>query len=380
MQASSAAMNVLVIGAGIGGLSSAIALARAGHEVTLVEKMERFEPVGAGIVLAPNAARALESLGVELASRGHALPSVDLVSADGQLIQRIESQHLDERYGPTWALSRPALHEALLAALPPSVEVRLGTPVTDVLEDDVGLEVRLDRTRRYDVAVGADGLRSAVRDRVMGAARIRYSGVTCWRGLVTNPGLEGAIEAWGGAARIGVVPLAQGHLYYFLVLSAPRRAPSLGWPDGFRKAFGHFRGEVARLFDVLGEAPPLHHDLDELEAPVWGRDRLFLLGDAAHGMTPNQGQGAAMAVEDALALVKAVAPGLEGALHRYRAVRHERVRRVQLDSRRLGRIAHWRAPFARWFRDGLLRALPESAGRAQYRRVVDPGLALLSST
>ena len=96
-------------------------------------------------------------------------------------------------------------------------------------------------------------------------------------------------------------------------------------------------------------------------------------------MTPNQGQGAAMAVEDALALVKAVAPGLEGALHRYRAVRHERVRRVQLDSRRLGRIAHWRAPLARWLRDGLFRALPESAGRAQYRRVVDPGLALLSS-
>jgi 2-heptyl-3-hydroxy-4(1H)-quinolone synthase len=372
-------MKILVAGAGIGGLSSAIALARAGHEVTLVEKMERFDPVGAGIVLAPNAARALESLGVDLASRGYALPFVDLVSAGGRLIQRIESQHLDPRYGPTWALSRPALHEALLAALPPSVEVRLGTAVTDVFANQGGVEVQLDRTRRYDVAVAADGLRSAVRDRVVAAVPIRYSGVTCWRGLVANRGLEGAIEAWGGAARIGVVPLAQRQLYYFLVLSTPRRAPPLEWPDGFRKAFGDFRGEVARLFEVLRETPPLHHDLDELEAPVWGRDRVFLLGDAAHGMTPNQGQGAAMAVEDALALVKSLAPGLEGALHRYRSLRHARVRRVQLDSRRLGRIAHWRAPLARWFRDGLLRTLPESAGRAQYRRVVDPGLALLSS-
>src|SRR5262249_21151277 len=152
-----------VIGAGIGGLSSAIALGKAGHKVTLVEKMERFEPVGAGIVLAPNAARALESLGVELASRGHALPSLDLVGADGRLIQRIESEQVDGRYGPTWALSRPALHEALLAALPPSVEVRLGTTVTDLLEEG-GLEVQLDRTRRFDLAVAADGLRSAVRD------------------------------------------------------------------------------------------------------------------------------------------------------------------------------------------------------------------------
>jgi 2-heptyl-3-hydroxy-4(1H)-quinolone synthase len=372
-------VNVLVIGAGIGGLSSALALARAGHEVTLVEKMERFEPAGAGIVLAPNAARALESLGVELASRGYALPSLDLVRADGRLIQRIQSEQLDARYGPTWALSRPALHEALLAALPSSVVVRLGTAVTDLLEKKGGVEVQLDRTRRYDVAVAADGLRSAVRDRVLGAAPIRYSGVTCWRGLVANPGFAGSIEAWGGAVRIGVVPLAQRQLYYFLVISAPRRAPSLEWPDGFQKAFGHFRGEVARLFDVLREPPPLHHDLDELEAPVWGRSRVFILGDAAHGMTPNQGQGAAMAVEDALVLVKAMAPGVEGALHRYRSLRHARVRRVQLDSRRLGRIAHWRAPLARWLRDGLLGALPESAGRAQYRRVVDPGLALLSN-
>src|SRR5215831_17091298 len=157
-------MNVLVIGAGIGGLSSAIALARAGHEVTLVEKMERFEPVGAGIVLAPNAARALESLGVELASRGHALSSLDLVRADGRLIQRIESHQVDARYGSTWALTRPALHEALVAALPPSVEVRLGTAVTDLRQEASGVEVQLDRTRSFDVAVAADGLHSRVRE------------------------------------------------------------------------------------------------------------------------------------------------------------------------------------------------------------------------
>jgi 2-polyprenyl-6-methoxyphenol hydroxylase-like FAD-dependent oxidoreductase len=202
--------------------------------------------------------------------------------------------------------------------------------------------------------------------------------VTCWRGLAPNPGFTRAIEAWGGEERVGVVPLRDEQVYFYLVRSAPERAPELAWPEGFRAAFGCFRGGIEDLFAGLREAPPLHHDLCELDAPVWGRGRVLLLGDAAHGMTPNQGQGAAMAIEDALALARALARGAEGALGSYAAQRHDRVRRVQLDSRRLGEIAHWRSPLARAARDRLMQLVPASVGLAHYRRVVDPGLALLA--
>lgn len=368
-------MRIAVVGGGIGGLAAAIALGREGHQVTLIEKQPAFAPVGAGIILAANALAALRELGVK--PEGQALPALELQDAAGRVLSRLEPQQVG--FEQPMALTRPRLHQALVHALPRSVEVRLGASLHGLEVRAEGATVALDdgAALEADLVVGADGIHSRVRAQVAGERPLRYSGVTCWRGLTRNPGLQGAIEAWGGAARVGAVPLLDGDLYYFLVLTAPARAAPLAWPLQLREAFSGLRGPAAEVLASLREEPPLHHDLWELDQPCWGTARVPLLGDAAHAMTPNQGQGAAMAIEDALALAIVARGAAAGLVERYAALRERRVRRVQLQSRRIGAVAHWRSPLARRLRDGLLRVVPERSAQRQLRALIEPGLELV---
>jgi 2-polyprenyl-6-methoxyphenol hydroxylase-like FAD-dependent oxidoreductase len=355
-------MRITIAGAGIAGLTAALVLGRRSHKVVVLERSRTIDPLGAGIVLAPNAVRILSALGVKLESCGQPIRQVTIRNAAGAALETTEIDRILPGAGPTLAFHRAELHQALLDTLDPGVELRLGTPLIDTAAGPA------------DLLIGADGIRSTVRGQTCGMLPLRYSGATCWRAITANPGVREGFEAWGGAARVGAIPLTDGRLYVYLVLTAPAGGIRHSSIDGIRGSFSHFAAPVQAILDALAGIELIHHDLEELHAPVWGAGSVVLIGDAAHAMTPNLAQGAAMGIEDAAGLPQAIAapdPAL-----RMHALRHQRVWRVQRDSRRFGAMAQWDAPAAIWLRNTLIRWMPRSLADRNYRAVVEPGMAL----
>ena len=370
--------DILVVGGGIGGITAALALRSSSARVTLVEREPAFSPVGAGIVLAPNATAILSRLGVDAASYGERVDVLAIRTAEGDTLQRVDLRPWRESHGCSYAFHRAELHQGLIAALSSEVEVRLALSLAELAEDADGVNVRFSdaSTRRFDLVVGADGIHSLTRAQAGVEAAVRYSGYTCWRAVCPNPGVREGFEAWGRGSRFGVVLLRGERVYAFLVATAPQRAPDLAWPDGFDRLFGGYGAPCGDVLAAMDGVSLMHHDLEELDEPVWGTARVWLLGDAAHAMTPNLGQGAAMAIEDAFVLASSLAGDLAAARSRYVEARHRRVRKVQLDSRRFGRVAHWQHGAAVWARDRLIRLMPRTVSDRQFLGVVEPGLAL----
>jgi 2-polyprenyl-6-methoxyphenol hydroxylase-like FAD-dependent oxidoreductase len=255
--------------------------------------------------------------------------------------------------------------------------VALGTSVEHLELHDSHVDVRFTdgREGRYDLVIGADGLRSRVRELVFGDIAIAYAGYTCWRLVVKAPFDRADMrEMWGRGKRFGIVPVGDDRVYCFAVANAPRGEadPMEGRLERFRARFADFGGQVPEILATLQRPEELiHNDLEEVPDGPWYRGRVVLVGDAAHAMTPNMGQGAAMALEDSAVLVELLGAGdpLPAALAAYVARRNDRVRWVQTQSRRIGRIGQLEGAVVCALRNAALRLVPDSSSTAALRRM-----------
>ena len=368
------ARRALVAGAGIGGLTAALALARAGFEVEVFEREPKLAEFGAGLQLGPNATRVLQRLGVLEAVRGLAVaPRAIRVlrGLDGGEIARLPIGDAERRWGaPYLVIHRADLHRALAEAATrlPNVALRLGTEVAAVDADDDGVTVGLERgpvatSRVGDVLIGADGLRSLTRERIGlgGADAAAFSGRVAFRAMVDAQRIAPRWSAGEVTLRLG----ARAHLVHY-----PVRGGSLvnlvaaiesGWRgvDGdppwdaladrpaLDRAFADWSRDARALIAAAVEwrAWPLY-----VRPPIacFSLGRVALIGDAAHPMTPFLAQGAAQAIEDAGALARRLddADDVAVALAAYSADRVARASRIQRDALAQGRIYHLSGPLA----------------------------------
>jgi len=339
-----------------------------------------------------NAIGALRHIGLADAvlARAETMQITDFLLADGRRLSRMGASELTGKGLEPFALvHRAELLEVLLDQLPADV-VHFGSTFVSCDED----ATRRTLTAHFaggkqeggDVLIGADGLKSAVRARMFGTSPPRYSGYTCWRGVVPFP--EDRVppgyvaEVWGRGARFGIVRIGGGRVYWWATLNAPmsRMEQSVLDEDAkttLLKSHGAFCDPVPALIQATDETQIIRNDIFDRD-PIrnWSRRRVLLIGDAAHPTTPNLGQGGCMAIEDGVTLpyfLKGLNPrdtaAIADRLDKFVEFRYAKTREVVLQSRWFGAIAQWESGFLCAGRDAVMRAIAPLSMKISAKRI-----------
>ena len=371
-----AARTIIVAGAGIGGLTAALALAAKGFRVVILEKTERLEETGAGLQLSPNASRILIDLGLRprLPPRAVTPEAISVMSAraGGEIVRIPLGEAAGQRAGaPYWVIHRADLQAALAAEVNehPDIDLRLGCQFEDVTSHAKGLTVvqRRGDTRREELAaalVGADGIWSAVRNHLFPQVTPQFSGLIAWRGTLdatTLPREHTAprVQLWMGPdAHLVAYPIsAARQINVVAIVPGDWNRPGWSVPgdaNELKNAFASQRWpSTARMLINAVDGWRRWALFTLPDVGEWTDGAVALLGDAAHAMLPFAAQGAGMAIEDAAVLAKCLSEvpatniaGIPSALKQYGRLRRGRVLRIQRTARQQGRIYHLAGPLA----------------------------------
>jgi 2-polyprenyl-6-methoxyphenol hydroxylase-like FAD-dependent oxidoreductase len=306
------AQNILVIGGGIGGLTAAIALRGKGHGVDIIERDPNWAVYGVGIIQQANVVRAMDQLGLldDYLSAGVGFDAVEIFIPSGQKVARVPSPRLVEGRPANVGIGRPALHKVLGdRAMAAGARVRLGVTATMLDDDGAGVDVTFsDGTHgRYDMVVGADGAYSQTRALILpDAPQPAFTGQAVWRYNLPRLADMDALQVYNGPTGVGLVPISDSVMYLFATTCEPDNPfhDVAGLAAKMRTKLAQAAPAIRTLADgITDDAGVVYRPLEALlvEGP-WHRGRIVLLGDAVHATTPHLGQGAGMAIEDAIVL------------------------------------------------------------------------------
>jgi len=370
-----AASRILIVGGGIAGLALGRALRKQGFAPEIIERAASWPAGGTGLYLPGNGVRALGALGLADAVEARAvrMSHQRILDHTGRLLAEIELAKLWNPVGLCVGIARGELHRILLEGAA-GVPVRLGTTPTALSQEDDEVDVAFadGSTGTYDLVVGADGIRSSIRQLVLGGIRPRHLGQVSWRFLVDHSGAPGTWTAMLGQRRAFLaMPVGPNRLYCYADLAAlATEDPTDRDLFRFRALFGDFAEPVPSILGELDSFDSiLFSPIEEVVFDTWVQGRVVLIGDAAHATSPNMAEGASMALEDALVLTRMLAThdSPAEALSAFRERRRARVRWVRQRTHRRDRIRTLPAPL----RNLALRLAGTSLYRRDYRPLFD---------
>lgn len=376
-------MKVGISGAGIAGLTAAIALQQAGIAYTLYEAASEIKPVGAGIALAGNAIKAFKKLGIEEAimSKGRLLDAFVINDPTGKLISKTDSRSVGLKYrADNFTIHRADLHEALLAFVNKK-NLRINKRCINFEENGNRLVLHFadGSTDEVDYLLACDGIHSPIRKKLLPQASPRYAQYTCWRAVVEMPHLElnEASETWGTTGRFGIVPLNKNQVYWFACIPAKAQDPVLKnyTSTDLLRHFDGFHAPIPEILLHTRTEQLIHGDICDLK-PLnrFAFGKILLMGDAAHATTPNMGQGACQAIEDAAVLASELEhnhASFENLFLAFEKRRLERTSSIIVRSHKIGQVAQIQNAWLAAVRNFVLRALPEEVNEKGLKSLLD---------
>ncbi len=370
--------DITIIGAGIGGLTTAIALQQKGFKVSVFEQSEELKEVGAGIILANNAMQVYEKLGLREAieKAGNPISTMNLTDADLQPLSHMDMSYFEKKYQvKNIAIHRGVLQRILLDQLT-SMEGNLNHRLKGIQPTGSGYSLSFENGKTYKTAIliGADGLHSKVRQLLFPTHEIREAHQVCWRGItrceLPFEYFNELNEAWGKNGRFGFVQVSKNRVYWYALKSYKIDAQEFS-VDQLENSFEDFNPIIKYLIKStpkenihtasLSDLKPMHQ---------WFEQNACLIGDAAHATTPNMGQGACQAIEDAYVLSECMEKyATEEAFEKFQNVRLPKAHQVTNGSWLVGKVAHTSNPLLMGVRNLMMRWMPAAINRKQTEKI-----------